>query len=272
MEPAARRDMHPIISLVRWLDGHFRSMRAAIGALLVAGLIVSAGSLFVFAGVALLMAAGATQRMDESILLWMYGHSTPVLDSWALKLTSLGSSAPALMIALTASAFLWIGRHRWTLAVLWTAVLGSAVLSTTLKAAFDRPRPMLWDRMHAGEASFPSGHAMSAVVIYGTLAYLVARLESGRGLRILTYGIAATAIVIIGVTRMYLGVHYPSDVIAGYAVALGWASFCALSIEVINQLRARRRAEGIDERGEPLPPREESRSAPTGARRIGLEE
>lgn len=263
--------MHVIVSLVRWLDGHFRSMRAAIGALLIVGLIISAGSLFMFAALALLMAAGATQRMDEAVLLWMYGHSTPLLDSWALKLTSLGSSAPAVMIALVASAFLWIGRHRWTLAVLWTAVLGSAVLSTTLKAAFDRPRPMLWDRMHAGEASFPSGHAMSAVVIYGTLAYLVARLESGRGMRILTFGVAALAIVIIGVTRLYLGVHYPSDVIAGYAAALGWASFCALAIEVINHMRARRRAQGLDEGGDPLPT--ENETPPTsGVRQMGLEE
>lgn len=244
--------MRVILPLVRWIDGHFRSMRAAIGALLVVGMLVSVASLILFAALALLVAAGATQRMDESILLWMYGHSTPALDSWALKLTSLGSTAPVVMIVLVASAFLWIGRHRWTLAVLWSAMLGSAVLSTALKAAFDRPRPMLWDRMHAGEASFPSGHAMSAVVIYGTLAYLVARLEEGRVMRLVSFGIAGTAILIIGVTRLYLGVHYPSDVIAGYAAALAWATFCALAIEVINHLRARRYARGLDESGEPV--------------------
>lgn len=242
--------MRVIVSLARWFDGHFRSLRAAIGALLTVGLIVCAGALLVFAALAVLTEGGWIQAMDEAVLLWMYGHSTPFLDSWALKLSTLGSTVVAVMIVLVASAFLWIGRHRWTLAVLWSAMLGSAVLSTTLKAAFARPRPMLWDRTHASEASFPSGHAMSAVVIYGTLAYLVARLEKERWMRLLTFGVAAVAILIIGLTRLYLGVHYPSDVIAGYAVALAWATFCALAIEVAGHVRARRRARGVDVSGD----------------------
>lgn len=245
--------MRVIFSLARWVDGHFRSLRAAIGALLTVGLIVCAAALLVFAVLAVLTESGWVQAMDEAVLLWMYEHSTPFLDSWALKLSTLGSSVVAVMIVLVASAFLWIGRHRWTLAVLWSAMLGSAVLSTTLKAAFARPRPMLWERTHASEASFPSGHAMSAVVIYGTLAYLVARLESERWMRFLTFGVAGVAILIIGLTRLYLGVHYPSDVIAGYAVALAWATLCALAIEVAVHVRARRRARGVPVSGDPAP-------------------
>lgn len=234
--------MRPVRNLFLWIDGHFRSFYAAVGALLTVGLGVCVVSLLVFAGTSLLVSGGAIQRLDEAALLWMYEHSTPLRDDWAMRLTALGSSVVAVMVVLVASAFLWIGGHRWSVALLWVAMLGSGVLSVVLKAAFDRPRPMLWDRVHASEASFPSGHAMSAVVIYGTLAYLIARLESGRAMRRLTFGVAGLIIVIIGVTRLYLGVHYPSDVIAGYAVALGWAATCALGIELINHLRMRGRA------------------------------
>jgi undecaprenyl-diphosphatase len=90
-------------------------------------------------------------------------------------------------------------------------------------------------------SSFPSGHAMSATVCYGTVAYLVIRLQKSHWSRVLT-GIAAV-IIIVGIctTRLYLGVHYPSDVIAGMIVGLAWAGFCMATLEA-SLVIARRRA------------------------------
>jgi undecaprenyl-diphosphatase len=238
----------PILqSLLAWIREHVRGFHTAIGVYLAIGLACSIGALLAFAALALLVVGGATQRMDEAILLWMYERSSPFLDSWALKITALGSTVVVMMVVLVASAFLWTSRHRYSVLLLWVAMLGSAVLSTVLKAAFARPRPELWDRVYAGHASFPSGHAMSAVVIYGTMAYLLLRLERTRALRRLTAGVTVLVILLIGVTRIYLGVHYPSDVIAGYVAALSWAGFCALGIEAIQYFRRRRPGIGEEE-------------------------
>lgn len=231
--------MKPVRATLRWIDRHIRGFYAAIGVFLTLGFTVSLTALLIFGALALLVANGLTQQIDEAVLLWMYDHANPWLDSWAAKLTALGSTVVVVMVVLVATLFLWISRHRWSVALLWTAMLGSAVLSQSLKAMFDRPRPELWERMPAGDASFPSGHAMSAVVIYGTLAYLVARLENDRTVRRLTLGVAGVVIVLIGLTRLYLGVHYPSDVLAGYVAALSWASFCALGIEAVRYFRYR---------------------------------
>lgn len=244
----ARPEGQAIEPLLRWIGEHVRGFYAAIGVYLAIGLVVSVGALLAFGGLAYLVIAGATVRFDEAVLLWLHDRATPWLDAWALKLTPLGSTVVVVMVVLVASAFLWIGRHRWSVALLWVAMLGGAVLNTALKWAFARPRPELWTRMHAGDSSFPSGHAMSAVAIYGTLAYLVARLEEGVWMRRLTIGIAAVTIVLTGATRVYLGVHYPSDVVAGYLVALGWAVFCALGVEAVRFFRSRRPEVGGEER------------------------
>jgi undecaprenyl-diphosphatase len=241
--------MRSLEPLLRWIGRHVRGFRAAIGVYLAIGLGISVAALLGFGALSYLVTAGATHAADESILLWMHEHSTPRLDSWARKLTPLGSSVVAVMVVLVASGFLWTWRQRWSLLLLWVAMLGSAVLNVTLKWAFSRPRPELWDRMHAGDSSFPSGHAMTAVVIYGTIAFLLARLEEGRRIRRLTLGIAALTILLTGATRVYLGVHYPSDVVAGYLVALVWATFCALGVEAVRYFRGRRPEVAEEERG-----------------------
>jgi undecaprenyl-diphosphatase len=200
--------------------------------------------------VAQLMAAGVTQRFDEAVLLWLNRHATDSLDVLALEITSLGAGAPVWMIVIIGSTFLWVTRHRYSAALLWVAVLGAGVVSSALKLSFDRPRPQLfeWRTPYVGLSSFPSGHAMTSMVVYATLAYLVVRLEPTRRLRRFTLGVAALVIVLIGVSRLYLGVHYPSDVIAGYIAGFAWASFCALGIEAVRYFRRRKPAVAADEK------------------------
>ena len=226
-----------MLPLLRWIRNHVRGFYAELGVYLLIGLAIAMAGLLLFGGVATLVARGATIRMDEAILLWMYEHHTPERDRWAEKLTDLGSTTVVVMVVLVSSAFLWVTRHRHWVALLWASMLGSALLSSTLKAIFDRDRPELWERGYAGEASFPSGHAMSAVVIYGTIAYLIHRMSPGRAMRRLTVAVTLFVIAVIGLSRIYLGVHYPSDVLAGYVAAGAWATFCALGVEAVRYFR-----------------------------------
>jgi undecaprenyl-diphosphatase len=107
------------------------------------------------------------------------------------------------------------------------ATSGGEVLNLVLKDLFDRPRPDI--QLHlalVNSPSFPSGHAMESAVIYFTLAALLARLVEPRRLKLYLLGLAALFIFLVGMSRVYLGVHYPSDVLAGWTAGLAWALLC----------------------------------------------
>ena len=105
------------------------------------------------------------------------------------------------------------------------------VLTQAMKAAFGRSRPELEPLVDVGSLSFPSGHAMNAMVFYTVIAYVVGQIV-GRGPgRAVVYALGGVVVVLVGWTRLYLGVHYPSDVAAGYAVGYSWAIACCVLIE-----------------------------------------
>jgi undecaprenyl-diphosphatase len=146
------------------------------------------------------------------------------------------------MIVAISGMFLWLTKHRYSALLLLIAAGGGIILNGLLKAGFGRPRPQIFDwGITVVSWSFPSGHAMSAAIVYGTVAYLAARLQERRLHRAITMMCAATIIIAIGASRLYLGVHYPSDVLAGVIIGLAWAGFCMATLEAI-QLYARRRA------------------------------
>ncbi|HEX5727371.1 MAG TPA: phosphatase PAP2 family protein [Longimicrobiaceae bacterium] len=238
---AARvRDL--LFGVLRWIAGHVRGFHAAIGVFLIAGVALLGVCVFLFVTLAYQVMEGRTSGFDRAILLWLNRHSSPGLDQWALEVTALGASLVVWMLVAVASVFLWVSKHRYSVLLLWVAILGTGIVSSTLKAFYGRPRPDVfpWRTPYAPMASFPSGHSMTAMVAYGTLAYLIARLEPTPGLRRLTFVFAGAVIVLIGVSRMYLGVHWPTDVIGGFAMGLAWAAFCALSIEALRYFRTRK--------------------------------
>lgn len=234
--------MRPFYGLLRWIGAHVSGFYAAVGTFLVVGLVLALGAMLLFAGLAQLMAAGVTQRVDNAVLLWLNAHATRTLDVLALEITALGAGATVWMVVAVGSTFLWVTRHHYSAALLWVAMVGAGVINAALKNTFDRPRPQLfeWRTDYVGLSSFPSGHAMTSMVVYATLAYLVVRLEPSRRLRRLTLGVAAAVVLLIGLTRLYLGVHYPSDVLAGYVAGLAWATVCALGIEAVRYFRSRK--------------------------------
>ena len=160
---------------------------------------------------------------DESILLWVNQFSSPVLDQVMLTVTRWGD--PDIVVPLTCISFFWLWwRWRWRIAAIFAITcVGGAVLSNGLKLLFGKERPELWSQpITETSYSFPSGHALGSMVLYGLLAYLLAQRFQSQ--KCLIYGIAVLLIGSIGFSRIYLGVHWPTDVVAGYSIGFLWLS------------------------------------------------
>jgi undecaprenyl-diphosphatase len=159
-----------------------------------------------------------------------------------LEVTALGTGTVVAMIVFITALFLWLNQHKHSAGLLLVATFGGIILDNLLKIGFNRPRPHIFQwGTYAASSSFPSGHAMSSVIVYGTVAYLAARLQRNARSRWLTLTFAAVIILWICASRMYLGVHYPSDILAGLIIGLAWAGFCMATLEAI-QLYAKRNA------------------------------
>jgi len=175
---------------------------------------------------------GGFRGIDEALLLALRNPadlSDPLGPAWfeemVRDLTALGSTAVLTLIVLAVSGFLYLtDRPRKALAVLgWSAA--GALLSTVTKLGFARPRPDLVP--HGAEVythSFPSGHALSSAVIFLTLGAMLALVQDSRRIKFYVLAFAVMLTVIVGLSRVYLGVHWPSDVLAGWALGAAWAT------------------------------------------------
>ena len=177
---------------------------------------------------------GDTHAFDERILLALRSASDPSdplgpgwLEELMRDLTALGSTGLLTIITLAVAGFLALDRKTHAALFVLVAVGGGVLLSTLLKIGFDRPRP---DLVPHGAvvytASFPSGHAMLSAVVYLTLGALLARVQPRRLLKLYLLGLAFLLTVAVGISRVYLGVHWPTDVVAGWAVGAAWALLC----------------------------------------------
>ncbi len=168
----------------------------------------------------------------------------PLGPSWLrvffVEITHLGGTvALTVATAIVAGLLLFERRYRPALLVL-VCVLGGTLLSSGLKLGLDRPRPDLVPHLvDVLSPSFPSGHAMLSTVVYLTLGLLLARFEFARAAtRLYVVGCAVALVLLIGASRVYLGVHWPSDVLAGWCLGAAWAIGCLLAAD---RLAARRR-------------------------------
>jgi undecaprenyl-diphosphatase len=179
---------------------------------------------------------GDTRAVDQAIILAFRvpgDPADPIGPSWLEEsvrdVTSLGS-APALVIAVLAVAGFLALAKAWRVAIFTLVACGGGlVLSSVLKYTIDRPRPELVP--HGNQiytSSFPSGHSMMSAVVYLTLAALVARVVEKKRLKGYTLGVAIVLTLLVGVSRIYLGVHWPSDVLAGWSAGAAWALGCWL--------------------------------------------
>ena len=238
-----------LYSTLRLIGRHVRGFYGAVAAFLTIGFIVGISAASIFIVFAAIVTGGATQGYDERVLAWMDRHRSPMLDEVALEVTSLGNGFVLIVLILAVSVFLWQTQHRWSVYLLLIAYFGGQILNRVLKSYFDRPRPSIVDHIDTVHSmSFPSGHAMTSLVAYGSIAYLVARLEPTARLRRTTWGLAAFIVLGIGVSRMYLGVHYPSDILAGFIAGLAWLAFVAAAFTAIRFFASRHPAVETEER------------------------
>lgn len=173
---------------------------------------------------------------DQRLLRWAHAHSSPLLDRLAVGLTTVGGPAPMLAVAAALLALLWWRGPRRAAGFFLLGVGGAMLLNVLVKLAFGRPRPALWvSILPATFYSFPSGHAMGSAAVAAALGFLLAR-SRWRWALWLGGGLFTLA---VGWSRVYLGVHYPSDVLAGWVGSLGWVGGLHLLFSpYFRQLRA----------------------------------
>jgi undecaprenyl-diphosphatase len=179
---------------------------------------------------------GDTREIDMAIMLAFRAPGDPAdpigplwLEEAVRDITALGSTPILVIAVLAVFGFLMLAKA-WRPAIFTLAASGGGlVLSSLLKEVIDRPRPDLVPHGNVVfTASFPSGHSMMSAVVYFTLAALIARLIERRRLKGYTMGVALILTLLVGVSRVYLGVHWPSDVLAGWAAGAAWALGCWL--------------------------------------------
>ena len=230
-----------LYTTLRLIAKHIRGFYGAIAAFVTVSLLVGVAAVSMFAAFASLVTGGFTQTFDERILQWLEAQRSPVMDRVMLEISALGTGAVLLVLVLVASVFLWLTKHHWSVYILLMGVFGGQLANRLLKTSFERPRPSVVEWVtDVSSLSFPSGHAMTSMITYGSIAYLVARLEPTRRLRLTTWALCGVMILLIGISRMYLGVHYPSDIIAGYIGGLAWIAFVAASLTAVRFFSPRR--------------------------------
>lgn len=213
-----------------------------------AALLLAAAGVWMFVEVADEVLEGETTSVDERLLLALRAPSDtsnplgpPWVEDIARDVTGVGGAGILTLLTLASAGFLLMQRKAHLAAYLMAAVAGGTIVSTLLKLGFDRPRP---DLVPHGQivytSSFPSGHSMLSAVVYLTLGALLASGQADLRVRAYVIGLAVFVTVLIGVSRVYLGVHWPTDVLAGWTAGAAWALLCWALAE---QLRRRGRVE-----------------------------
>lgn len=199
---------------------------------------------------------GDTHAVDEWALKAFRHPDNPALPAgpgWVAEvsrdITSLGSvSVLAFFVALATVNLVMVRQGRAAL-VLVASSIGGALMSVLLKELIDRPRPKIVPHLtEVFSASFPSGHAMMSAVVYLTLGAVLARFTSSRRLRIYYLSVAFALTLLVGFSRVYLGVHYPSDVLAGWLAGISWALLVGLIVRALQRRGAVEQASSSNER------------------------
>ena len=195
------------------------------------GMVASLTLFIVFGGIVDEVMEGDSHALDTKILMMLRepgNTDSPLGPLWFEEMvrdfTSLGGMGPLIFITLALFIYLIIRNLKGHAYYLLATVATGTALSNILKIGFDRPRP---DLVPHGSATFtnafPSGHSFMATVVYLTLAVILAQAEKSRTVKIYILGLGVLLSLIVGVSRVYLGVHWPSDVLAGWVIGAGWA-------------------------------------------------
>jgi len=220
-----------------WLGGH------ELGVLL--ALVGIASGIWLFGAIAGEVLEGDTEAFDRKILLAMRqpGDRSPIgppaLPEIARDVTALGGATVLGLLTLATGGFLLLDGKRHLAIFVYGSVASGFVVSSVLKNLFQRPRPDLVPyATNFSSASFPSGHSMLSALTYLTLAALLARAQERKRLRAYLLLVAAMLTFLVGLSRVYLGVHWPTDVLAGWTAGASWAVLCWLVARWLQSHRA----------------------------------
>jgi undecaprenyl-diphosphatase len=177
---------------------------------------------------------GRTQAFDERVLTAvrrLENPAQPVGPPWMAEVgrdvTALGGVAVLLLATVAVLGFLGLSRKLGLMTFVLLATLGGLGLSSLLKVLFVRPRPSVVPHLsHAYTSSFPSGHSLMSAVVYLTLGALLTTLVTRRRLKVYILAVSLSLTGLVGISRVYMGVHYPTDVLAGWMTGLAWAVLC----------------------------------------------
>lgn len=178
---------------------------------------------------------------DRDVTAEVVSWRSDRLTQFLTFITNVGDTVGYIVIIALLVIFFLIRRYNWKYILQTVSVLLLATLSNmALKEFVNRSRPAAEHLVSVNTLSYPSGHAMSAMGFYGFLIFLIARYKVNRLLKIPLISLFSILIFLIGFSRIYLGVHFPSDVLAGYIGGLIWVTFCAIVFDVIDLMRKRK--------------------------------
>ncbi|TAN70322.1 MAG: phosphatase PAP2 family protein [Magnetospirillum sp.] len=208
---------------------------------ILATIIATASAAWVFIAVAEDVVEGETGAIDTAILSAFRNPADPAqpfgppwLHELGRDVTALGSPGILAFVVVATAVFLLLAGRRRDSLFLTAATVGGGLLTAVLKDAFARPRPeFALPGVHVFTTSFPSGHALGSAAIYFTLAALITRIVPQPKLKTYVMGVAVFLTVLIGLSRIYLGLHWSSDVLAGWAAGAAWALACWLTAHVM---------------------------------------
>jgi undecaprenyl-diphosphatase len=228
-QPGSPRQAHRLLPL------------GAFGTYLLFGILFCVIATVSFAWLARGVFADRFVQVDDGVITWLHGYWGTYTDFLMLLLTMLGDPFVLGLLLISVGVAL-LARGRWIDALgLAVAAAGAGIINELLKSVFQRVRPDLFSGpFHLTTYSFPSGHAMGSIACYGMLAFLGIRLLRGRWAKI-ALGVAAALLILgVGLSRIYFGVHYPTDVIGGYLAGAAWLVL-AMAVVQAAEWQVRRR-------------------------------
>jgi undecaprenyl-diphosphatase len=197
------------------------------------------GLAFLLSGVFLQIAnqtsLGTWLELDNGILVSVSSLRSPTLNNTAIELSALASFTVLTIFLLIIMMIMFFNRNRVGLLHAFIAFTGTGILQAWTKTLYDRPRPSVVEHLvHVESTSFPSGHSFAAAAIYTTLALIGAEYFKNHWQRVLIFSFAAVLIFLIGFSRIFLGVHYPTDVVSGICIGSAWAYLVGAGVNWYN--------------------------------------
>ncbi len=200
------------------------------------GLLILTAAVWAFIEIAEEVQDREHHHIDEWVLAALRNPQNPTipigpafLRESARDITALGGYTVLTLVTLACAGFLWLRRKWRAMCLVLASVFGGVAASELLKQFFQRERPSVVPHLVSVQSlSFPSGHSMLSAVTYLTLGALLLKTTSNRATRIYVLLVASLLPLLVGASRVYLGVHYPTDVLAGWCAGLGWATLCSM--------------------------------------------